>query len=422
MQASGFSNVLEFIEQDGDDGAATARLRDLSLSSHFQPIYSISHARVVGHEALLRARDLHGRMVSPLAVFAQCTSDDERTWCDNLSRAMHVTNFLAHGANNQWLFLNMRCEQFGAMAEWPTTASDLQADASRQLAQRVVLEVLESEVHDESAFISAVHAARRAGYLVALDDFGAGHSNFDRVWRLQPDIVKLDRSLVCGATQSRRRLRVVTQIVSLLHECGSLVLMEGVETAEEALVAIEADADFVQGYYFGRPQPGFVVEAPQASKSITDLHGTLTVYRDKLRQVRKEKVAPYYNAIGYAGVLLGQGRSMEEACHSFLELPDAEVCFVLDQQGYQVGSNLWSPKGSAGMSASFRPLHDAQGACWARRPYFKRAVESPGKVSVTRPYRTLNGNHMCITASCAYFVNTPKGAELRVVCGDIVMA
>lgn len=422
MQASSLSDVLECIEQEEAGGAATARLRGLTLSSHFQPIYSISHARVVGHEALLRARDPLGRMVSPLAVFDQCASEEERNWCDNLSRAVHVSNFLTQGPGNQWLFLNMRCEQFGALAEWPTTASDPQGDASRQLAQHVVLEILESEVRDESAFISAVHAARQAGYLVALDDFGAGHSNFDRVWRLQPDIVKLDRSLVAGATQSRRRLRVVTQLVSLLHECGTLVLMEGVETAEEAVVAIEADADFVQGYYFGRPQPGFVVDSPQTSRNITDLHGALRVYRNKLRQVRKEKVAPYYNAIGYAAVLLGQGRSMEEACHSFLELADAEVCFVLDHEGYQVGSNLWSSGRCGALSASFRPLHDAQGACWARRPYFKRAIESPGRVSITRPYRTLNGSHMCITASCAYLVNTPDGVVTRVVCGDITMA
>jgi hypothetical protein len=133
-------------------------------------------------------------------------------------------------------------------------------------------------------------------------------------------------------------------------------------------------------------------------------------------------VAPYYNAIGYAAVLLGQGRSMEEACHSFLELADAEVCFVLDHEGYQVGSNLWSSGRCGALSASFRPLHDAQGACWARRPYFKRAIESPGRVSITRPYRTLNGSHMCITASCAYLVNTPDGVVTRVVCGDITMA
>ena len=46
---------------------------------------------------------------------------------------------------------------------------------------------------------------RATGCLLALDDFGAGHSNFDRVWNIQPDIVKLDMGLVRHVDQSRAR-------------------------------------------------------------------------------------------------------------------------------------------------------------------------------------------------------------------------
>jgi EAL domain-containing protein (putative c-di-GMP-specific phosphodiesterase class I) len=86
---------------------------------------------------------------------------------------------------------------------------------------------------------------RQLGCLIAIDDFGAGHSNFDRIWDLQPDIVKIDRRLIQDAGHSRRVERILTGIVSLLHEAGSLVVVEGVETEDEALVAIAANADMV---------------------------------------------------------------------------------------------------------------------------------------------------------------------------------
>ncbi len=159
---------------------------------------------------------------------------------------------------------------------------------------------------------------RQMGFLIALDDFGAGHSNFDRVWSIKPDIVKLDRSLVAGLAQDRSRQRVVAQMVSLLHECGSLVLMEGVETHDEALVALESDVDFVQGYYFGRPQPE--VLASECSPRIIELHGELAQYRNEQRKQQRELVSPYLNAIGYTGVLLSAARSTQEACEAFLGL------------------------------------------------------------------------------------------------------
>jgi EAL domain-containing protein (putative c-di-GMP-specific phosphodiesterase class I) len=94
-----------------------------------------------------------------------------------------------------------------------------------------VIEILEQSVKDALQLGEAVQFFRNQGYLIALDDFGAGHSNFDRVWNLQPDIVKLDRSMIMRAGHNMRIRRMMPVMVSLLHEVGSLVLMEGVETA-----------------------------------------------------------------------------------------------------------------------------------------------------------------------------------------------
>ena len=110
-----------------------------------------------------------------------------------------------------------------------------------------------SFAHESVTDAIAAHQAK--GFQVAIDDFGIGASNFDRVWGVRPDFVKLDRSLVQRATVSRNDRRVAKMLVSMLHRMGVMVIAEGIETKEEALTVMDADVDFVQGFYFSRPKP-----------------------------------------------------------------------------------------------------------------------------------------------------------------------
>ena len=407
-----------------DQGIVTGRLENLRLSSHYQPIFSLSHARVVGHEALLRARNDADQFVSPLDVFGNCKTPADLAVCDSLSRLVHMANFTASRPQSQWLFLNVHPDVFQLLCKRGQEHGDAYMRTVFEhfgiTGDSLVLEVLESTLSDLPAFEAAMATVRNHGCLIAIDDFGAGHSNFDRVWRLQPDIVKLDRSLVVRAARDRRAQRVVSQMVSLLHECGSMVLMEGIETAEEALLAMEADIDMVQGYFFGRPQPA-LIPTGHVPESITRLYAGLSQRRREQRVQHRSRIAPYRHAIGNAGILLSAGHSMLDACRSFVELPGAELCYVLDEEGYQIGPHLRSENAEVVSQVAYEPLRSSAGACWSRRPYFRRAIENVGKVQITRPYRTLHGNHTCVTASFAYLQLQADGSNaLRVVCGDLV--
>lgn len=399
----------------------TVPFKGLTLHSHFQPIFSFTHGRVVGHEALIRARDENGVPTTPLAVFDRCENAEELYWCDSVSRAMHITSFAQQRPDDQWLFLNIRPEVITAMAS--EEGGEYIASMSRHLplpTHHIVLELLESAIPQQQAFLDALSAFRAHGYLIALDDFGIGHSNFDRVWAIKPDIVKLDRSLVAAMARDKGRQRVVTQMVSLLHECQSLVLMEGIETEEEALLALESDADFVQGYHFGRPAPLLQSNAP--SLQIRRLHDRLADYRQHEHQSHTALLTPYREALGLAGIMLSTDSALQDASAAFLELAHAEVCFVLDEQGFQVGGNVWPAAQAIEPDRIYGHLSRvADGACWARRPYFKAAMNSPGKVQVTAPYRTLNGNRLSITVSMAFRCRDAQGHDaMRVVCGDVV--
>lgn len=403
------------------NGRTTGNMAGLTLSSHFQPIYSLSHSRVVGQEALLRAHDAGGQSVPPPQVFAKCKTPEELGWCDSLSRVMHMANFAAVMPPAQWLFLNVHPDtsQLLFRKEGQEYVREVLSHVGLT-ADRIVLEVLESAVGDASELEESVSTVREQGCLIAIDDFGAGHSNFDRVWRLKPDIVKLDRSLVARAARDGRSRRVVAQMVALLHECGAMVLLEGVETLDEALLAMEADADMVQGYFFARPQAD-LVPSGHCPDNLAGLHAGFQNMRQAQQRDRQEMLAPYRNAIGHAGVSLSMGHSVGNACRSFMGLPATELCYVLDANGRQIDQPVWSTQLLAPSSRqAYTPMNDSHGASWARRPYFRRAIEAPGKVQVTRPYRTLNGNHTCVTVSYGFHVQTGQGKETRVVCGDII--
>ncbi len=408
-----FERISAGLRRDG--GHWVAAVGGLLMRSVFQPIYSLSHGRVVGHEALLRAEDAAGHPVAPPAALRGGGTFAERLRGDRAARLVHSLNFAEMAAPAQWLFFNMQPQVFVSIQHLVHEGfqRDLQARCGLQ-GHQMVLEVLEEAVPDDADFDGAVRIARADGFLIALDDFGAAHSNFDRVWRLKPEIVKLDRSLVRRAALEPQARRVVTHMVSLLHQCGALVLMEGIETQEEAFVALEAFADLVQGDLFARPAPTLV--APGASPLALEKLWDDYEQRRAARQLGyRERIRPYIDAIGDAAALLAQGRTLAEATAAFLQLPRAEVCYLLDHDARQIGDNAWAPRQRQGYPVAFAPMRETAGAHLARRPYYRRAMEAVGEVQVTRPYRTLHGAHLCITISIAFRC----GDGLRVVCGDV---
>ncbi|MDY6829275.1 MAG: EAL domain-containing protein [Pseudomonadota bacterium] len=382
------------------------------LHSHFQPIVSLAHSRVVGHEALLRATTGNGLPVSPQELFAKAERCGEVDVLDRRALATHFAGY-AQAKPEGWLFVNVAARRFSTD---PNLAAELFDALSAQglLPSQVVIEVLESELQDSAVLRQTVEELHEYGCLIALDDFGAGHSNLDRIWRLKPHLIKLDRSLVGAAAREPLINRIMPGLVGLIHEANALVLMEGVETEREALIAMEADVDLVQGYYFGRPAA--TLQGPTVAHTQLDrlwsLHGSTA---GLTRQRHREFIAPYRNAIGYGASLLRAGYALEAAAQPFMALAQAECCFLLDADGIQVGANVGRSGAPSAADARFEPLRSQSGAVWSRRPYFQRALSRPGAVHVTRPYFSLAGLAQCITVSVAERV----GEQMRIFCGDV---
>lgn len=122
------------------------------------------------------------------------------------------------------------------------------------IASRVVLEITEraslDEVKDARARIADL---REIGFMIAIDDLGAGYAGLTSFATLQPEIVKLDMSLIRGVDRDSTRQKLVRSMTALCKDLGMTVVAEGVETTAERDTLTELGCDLLQGYLFARP-------------------------------------------------------------------------------------------------------------------------------------------------------------------------
>lgn len=404
--------ILSKLRLEGDQ--AFGSHAGIELKSAFQAIVSLPHQRAVGYEALIRGTATDGRSVAPPQLFESAKSLQDLVYLDRLCRALHLWNFKLADSGGNWLFLNIAPEvivhgwRFGFFFEQLLELIGIRPE-------RVVIEIMESPLLEERQLDQSVGFYRELGCLIAIDDFGAGHSNFQRIWRIKPHIVKLDQSMVRHAVNNAVARRMLPNIVATLHEAGSLVLIEGVETREEAMIAMHANIDLVQGYYFGTPRVS-VQAAEEARPAVEELFGQYAL--DISKQNGRSRYQHHIQAMLVAKQALQTGAEDFEnldGIRQLLALPGADRCYLLGGDGVQIGGSVVADHCYATSGGRFAPLAAGNRASWLRRPYLLRALHGSEEVHLTRPYLSVATGRLCVTLSVAY----PFGGSPRILCYDL---
>jgi EAL domain-containing protein (putative c-di-GMP-specific phosphodiesterase class I) len=246
-------------------GSATSFQWDgLTITTHFQPILRIRPVECAGYEALLRAVDADGEAVDPQALFRRAVAAGRLIELDRTCRALHLRNFATVDPGEGRLFLNVypdaavedlaNTREFGALIRYYGLS-----------ARRVCVEILPNACLHEERLADAVGAYRELGVTIAVDHFASGSSNFDRVAAIRPPLVKLRRAVIADTVGRARSGRRVDAVIELLREAGAQVVLEDVETAQDALLAIASGAAYAQGNYLASPSPRIGGEALGAS-------------------------------------------------------------------------------------------------------------------------------------------------------------
>ncbi len=225
----------------------------------FQPIISLTEARCVGAEALVRWQHPERGLVPPYEFINLA----EETGMIVPMGEWVVNEACRQGA--RWKTERPRDEPFsvavnlsGRQLAHPGLANQVR-DALEQSgfdASLLCLEITESVLmEDAEATIVAIKALKALGVGLSIDDFGTGYSSLGYLKRFPVDFVKVDRSFVDGLGTEAEDSAIVVAVVSLGHALGLRVVAEGVETEQQLAELIALGCDDAQGFFFAPPQP-----------------------------------------------------------------------------------------------------------------------------------------------------------------------
>jgi EAL domain-containing protein (putative c-di-GMP-specific phosphodiesterase class I)/CRP-like cAMP-binding protein len=215
----------------------------------FQPIVSTSARDVFAFEALLRSGEEILR--SPAAVLRAAERLHRVHDVGRIARDS-VAATVAESAAPPTLFVNVHHQDL-----LDEHLLDPRAPLS-SLAPRVVLEISERTPLDELADLrNRIRSLRGLGYRFAIDNVGAGHAGVATLAQLEPDIAKLDISLIHGMDRDPVKQGLVGSLLQACRELDIQAICEGVETELERDWLLHLGADLMQGYLFAKPGPPF---------------------------------------------------------------------------------------------------------------------------------------------------------------------
>jgi EAL domain-containing protein (putative c-di-GMP-specific phosphodiesterase class I) len=415
------SNQLN-LAPEPEPAPSLRRLLDTdAITTHFQPIFSVRQKSVIGMEALSRALMSDGRLISPYELFKMAAAERLGAELEGTCRKTAVQNFagLAPRPDELLLFLNLDLGATGDHQDLPAALERLVREANL-LPRNVAVEFLEARLEDVGRFGALAEALRAQGFLVVLDDVGAGHSNLDRIPLFRPNVIKVDRSLISGVRDDFYKQETLKSLVNLSRRIGALVVAEGIETEEEAIMALELGADLLQGFFLSRPQPGAAFDSGvRVARGIETLAQRFKSHmvgeiNERKRQHRR------FNVI-QNGILCDLTNAKASEFDPILrniidDFPRVECVYVLDDAGIQVTETICNAAvAQRAGTAMFRPAR--KGTDHSLKEYYYVLIDVELQKYTTDPYVSLASGNLCRTISTCF--RDAANNRLYVLCVDV---
>ncbi|MFZ3282012.1 EAL domain-containing protein [Pseudomonas sp.] len=358
----------------------------------FQPFIDTATGRIAGVEALGRLRQHDGQLTSVGPLFA-----DPRTPAIALRRLDRQIrdNALSrlHEAPADWfLSLNMSPRWISRLRADQALPSLKQLARNGVDAQRIVFEITELGGNIQR-LAEVVARYREAGARIAIDDFGAGYSQLDRVLALQPDILKLDMRLFQAAALGGPSSDVVKALAQMAEKTGCWIIAEGVETEAQLNFALECGSRYVQGFLFARAQEAFFATdafVPRFAELRQRYVQQKLAERGRLMQMRQQLAELMAILQSWA-----QAHAPLSALPHLPAFPWLLRFYQCDRHGTQLTPNLeWRHNAWV---ADNRYL----GHNWSWRPYFYHLLAEgweERRLTLSNTYRDATSNQYCLTA------------------------
>lgn len=223
-----------------------ARL-NFDFTMAFQPIVNLQTQTVFAYEALVRG--INGE---PAASILAQVNDHNRYRFDQACRAKAIELAASLGLST-YLSINFLPNAIYS----PETCIRATLQAAKTFGfpkERLIFEVTEGEkIEDHQHLSNIITEYKRLGFKTAIDDFGDGYAGLKLLGLFQPDIVKLDRQILCDIDQDPVKRSIVRGILQVCHDLNIQVIGEGIETPAEKRTLQTLGVHLMQGFLFARP-------------------------------------------------------------------------------------------------------------------------------------------------------------------------
>jgi len=369
---------------------------EFNLFPYFQPIVSVASGKIFGYEALARQLNTGNEVISAGLLFSSDElNTEQRTELDRQIRWKALQKF-AELDDNTSLALNISAAWIDNLKRLNALPTLRMLDELNIDRHRIIVEITEDHA-DLAKLTEIVKRYRKQGLRVALDDFGAGSSQLQRVMAIQPDIIKIDMRLFKKATKGGIVGEVVSMMTRLGKRTGCQIICEGVESDEEFLFGLNCGAQYMQGHLFSDAHPDFkpadIFEQHIASLRTKFLKRTVTRIKSKISAIANIKVLIYK----LSEALQGDFNLNELASWNFTD--SGVIRFYLcNNDGYQL-----SPDFNFSENKWFTDPRKI-GFNWSWRPYFFQllALEDSGdrnRIITSERYRDFGTELLCKTLS-----------------------
>ncbi len=262
----GGKNRYEFFDDSMRDAAHrrfivkndfVTSLADNQLFVVFQPIVSSKTKKTVKLEALCRWQHPELGFIPP-PIFIDVLEESENMntlfeWIiENVTKEIVFLDSI--GLNEVIISVNLSPSQLNN----DTALNAIESCIARHKvdASRIELEITETSLITNFSQAKAwVEEATKAGFKIAIDDFGAGYSSLSYLTAFPYNTVKLDRSLLNRIDSDKRQQRIVGSLTQMLHGLSVPIVAEGAETEAQFAELARLGCDFIQGYLISKPIP-----------------------------------------------------------------------------------------------------------------------------------------------------------------------
>jgi EAL domain-containing protein (putative c-di-GMP-specific phosphodiesterase class I) len=386
----------------------------------FQSILSARNHSIIGFEGLIRGKTRDAKIIPPAVLFDAAREYGMTLELDRLCREKILPAFyknIYRFQKNSLLFLNLETSFLSSKVVGSGYLLD-QFTRYEIPPGNIIIEIVESKTVDTASLLCFVNTYRGCGLNIALDDVGAGYSNFDRISLLRPNIIKVDRSIISGMSTDYFKQEIFKSLANLSKNIGCLILAEGVETREEVLCSIEYGADLLQGYFFSVPEE---IKQPKFNEEDKKLEDILFAFRTKKIDIIKAKRLQnkQYQEIVCGIVEEIQGKPLTDVnglLRNILKLSDTiDAIYVVNKEGVQITDTIMKEDSGKTINPVFRQASKNENL--SHKEYVYQLINTDLSQYTTDRYISFATGKLCVTLSYLF-----KGEQGRpyILCTDFL--